>query len=86
MRKSQNGELQEALDMFLKASELKKNGPLMYNMALVSHRMQKDDDTAAYLKEALAINPTDIKSKSLLKYILGRQINVVIGDAESKTD
>ncbi|UCD80273.1 MAG: tetratricopeptide repeat protein, partial [Desulfobacterales bacterium] len=84
--KAKDGELQEALDMFLIAAEVKKTASLLYNMGLVSHRMQKNDDAAAYLKESLAINPTDINSKSLLKYILGRQMNVVIGDVESKAD
>ena len=83
--KAQNGELREALDMFLKASEVKKTATLMYNLGLVSHRMQKDDDAATYLKKSLAMNTTDMKAISLLKYILHHQINAVSLSSESKT-
>lgn len=84
--KAQNDELQAALDMFIMASEMKKTAPLMYNMGLVSYRMQKDGDAAAYLKKALALNPADIKAKTLLKNILRRQANVVSVAPESKTN
>jgi tetratricopeptide (TPR) repeat protein len=83
--KAQNDELQAALDMFLEASAMKKTAPLLYNMGLVSYRMQKDEDAAAYLREALALDPADIETKSLLKNILRRQSNVVRVHAESKT-
>ena len=84
--KAQNNELQAALDMFIMASEMKKSASLMYNMGLVSYRMQKEDDAAAYLKEALALNPADIKAKTLLKIISSRRANVVSVAPESKAN
>ena len=84
--KAQNNELQAALDMFIMASEMKKSASLMYNMGLVSYRMQKADDAAAYLKEALALNPADIKAKTLLKIISSRRANVVSVAPESKAN
>jgi tetratricopeptide (TPR) repeat protein len=83
-QKARQGELQAAIDLLLKAAELKKTGPLMYNLGLVSHRLKKDEEALAYLKESLAMNPTDMKAKSLLKYILHHRINAVSIDAESK--
>ena len=72
--------------MFLEASAMKKTAPLLYNMGLVSYRMQKEDDAAAYLKEALALNPADIKAKTLLKIISSRRANVVSVAPESKAN
>lgn len=57
---------------------------LMYNLGLISHPFQKDEDAVVYLEESLAINPCDIKARSLLRYNQHRQMNVVRVGAESK--
>ncbi|CAB1062092.1 hypothetical protein D1BOALGB6SA_6868 [Olavius sp. associated proteobacterium Delta 1] len=85
-QKARQGEFQAALDMFLRAAELRKTGSLMYNLGLVSYQLNKNDEARAYLKESLEINPADLKAKSLLKYILHQQMIAVSVSAESNTD
>jgi len=84
IQNARKGDLQAAIDIFLKAGELKKTGSLMYNLGLVSHQLNNDEAAIAYLKESLAINPSDMKARSLMKFILHHRINVVRVEEESK--
>jgi tetratricopeptide (TPR) repeat protein len=84
-QKARQGDLEAAFDMFLKAAEIKKTASLMYNLGLVSHRMEKEEEALAYLKESLDLDPTDRNAKSLYRYILHHQTDAVRVGAESKT-
>jgi tetratricopeptide (TPR) repeat protein len=73
IQEAKKGDLEVAKEMFLKAAELKRNASVMYNLGLLSHRMQNEDDAIYYLQQAVALDADSIDARSLLRYILSNQ-------------
>ena len=80
IRQAKKGDLEVAREMFLKALELKRNASVMYNLGLVSHRLQDEDDAIYYLQQAVALDADSIDARSLLRYIQSnRKLKLKIG-------
>lgn len=73
IQEAKRGDLEVAKEMFLKAVELKQNASVMYNLGLLSHRMQNEEDAIYYLQQAIALDADSINARSLLRYILSNQ-------------
>jgi tetratricopeptide (TPR) repeat protein len=73
IHEAKKGDLEVAKEMFLKAAEIKRYASVMYNLGLVSHRMQHEDDAVYYLQQAIALDADAIEARSLLRYIQRNQ-------------
>jgi len=73
IREAKKGDLEVAKEMFLKAAEIKRYALVMYNLGLLSHRMQNEDDAIYYLQQAIALDADAIDARSLLRYIQSKR-------------
>jgi tetratricopeptide (TPR) repeat protein len=73
IQEAKKGDLEVAKEMFLKAAEIKRYASVMYNLGLLSHRMQNEEDAIYYLQQAIALDADSIDARSLLRYIQSNQ-------------